>query len=175
MKHVFSSDYWTLLALCQKEKNCPLFKKRTTPKANCFKCILCGSSTHAKCASSDQSVSLADKYYCFECLGNTLPFSHLSDNDFHLALFEHSHNYSPNWSIDRLNSLKFNPFDGSDEPSPSKACFNDNFCNPDDRIFRGVQEMIDKCGYYVENNFTSLFNERDVEFLLIHFNIRSIR
>ena len=35
--------------------------------------------------------------------------------------------------------------------------------------------VIDKCVYYVEDDFTSLFNERDVEFSLIHFNILSIR
>ena len=35
--------------------------------------------------------------------------------------------------------------------------------------------VIDKCVYYVEDDFTFLFNERDVEFSLIHFNILSIR
>ena len=49
-----------------------------------------------------------------------------------------------------------------------------NFCDPDKNIFRGIDQMVKKCKYYVEDSFSSLA-DKQVQFSLIHLNIRSLR
>ena len=106
----------------------------------------------------------------------SLPFFHLDDDDFQLALLEFSTFGSINYNPDRLSSLKFNPL--LSDPDQFKSLGLGSDLDPDSNFY---SKVIDQCEYYTESlfsdkltesQFTSNNNEND--FSLLHLNIRSI-
>ena len=155
-----------------KSKNCLLCEKRLS-KPKYLNCFICKLSAQTKCLGVAENAEY--EYICKDCLGNELPFYHLKEKELSLALFELAHDSSAHWDIETLSSLKFNPFNSCDDYGTFNASFNNNFCDPDDKVFTGVEKMIDKCKYYVEDYFVSLTKSSHVEFSLLHLNIRSLR
>ena len=98
---------------------------------------------------------------------NELPFCHLNDDEFHLALLEMCHG-TINFDPDRLSSLQFNPLD---RRYNNIANFFDS--DPD----RNFYPESFNCDYYIEDEFNELLfdNVRNRNYLsLLHLNIRSL-
>ena len=101
-------------------------------------------------------------------------FNFLEENEFQAVLFQLCHGLSLHWSTARLSELPFQPFHDDKNLTPSKANFNDTFCDPDNNIFSGIDQIVNKGKYYVEDSFIGLA-DKPIQFSLIHLNIRSLR
>ena len=161
-----------------KANVCTVCSKRINLKSKTIiNCSVCSHRTHLKCLQSKQNTPLdvidLVSYICSFCIGDALPFAHLNEQDFLSSLFELQNGSSPYFNFERLNNLSFHPF-RDDNSSKSKANFIDNFCDPDERIFSNIDHMTDKCSYFTEEGFQTLTSS-NVEFSLIHLNIRSLR
>ena len=133
--------------------NCQTCHKRLS-KSKYINFCLCKLSCHSKCLRVADNTSADGNHICKDCLGNELPFYHLEEKKLLLALCELSHLPSFHWDTQTLSSLKFNPFDSSNDYASFNASCNDSFCDTDDKAFTGVEEMI-KCKYCVEDGFIS--------------------
>lgn len=98
------------------------------------------------------------------------PFHTSDDNEFYTAISELQNDYTSFCNLEKLDALCFHPF--RDEYK-SKANFVDNFCDPDERVFKDIEQMPHDCKYFIEESFQKI--TKNVEFSLIHFNIRSLR
>ena len=131
---------------------CFYCSKRTYANSAVLQCSHCCRFSHLKCikklAITNETNCFA-KFLCHKCIIDSLPFLHLNDDDFHSLLFELQ--YGPcSFPLERLNSLSFHPF-RDDNTLKSKASFLDNFCNPDERVFKGTDAMSNKCKYFTED------------------------
>ena len=106
----------------------------------------------------------------------SLPFFHLDDDDFQLALLEFSTFGSINYDPDRLASLKFNPL--LSDPDQFKSLGLGSDLDPDSNFY---SKVIDQCEYYTESLFSDKLtesqftsNNNENNFSLLHLNIRSI-
>ena len=97
-----------------------------------------------------------------------LPFSHLDDNEFALALYEF-HNGPVHYDHDRLVDLAFNPLISTIDQH--LTCSDD--LDPDLHF-----NTNSRCDYFNEdklNNILSKDGQSDSNFSLLHLNVRSLR
>ena len=99
-----------------------------------------------------------------------LPFIHLNEEDFRLAIFEQL-NGPIRYDPDRLASLRFNPLLSETYKKFSLSSHHD----PDANFFT---ELVD-CEYYTEENFNEMLHQKNILEVnnclsLLHLNIRSL-
>ena len=99
-----------------------------------------------------------------------LPFTHLNEEDFRLAIFEQL-NGPIRYDPDRLASLRFNPLLSETYKKFSLSSHHD----PDANFFT---ELVD-CEYYTEENFNEMLHQKNISEVnnclsLLHLNIRSL-
>ena len=99
-----------------------------------------------------------------------LPFSHLSEEDFRLAMFEQS-NGSIRYHPDRLAGLRFNPL-------LSETYKKFSLCSDHDPDANFFSELAD-CEYYIEEKFNEMLQQKNILganncLSLLHLNIRSL-
>ena len=82
----------------------------------------------------------------FTSLAHVLPFCHLSDEDFDLALYEQQ-NGAIRFDPDRLENLKFNPLI-SKTNNQSSLCSD---IDPDSNLYSSFS-----CNYYIKDRFNEL-------------------
>ena len=98
---------------------------------------------------------------------NELPFCHLNDDEFHLALLEMCHG-TINFDPDRLSSLQFNPLDRR-----YNNIANFFYSDPD----RNFYPESFNCDYYIQDEFIESLvdNVRNLKYCsFLHLNIRSL-
>ena len=101
----------------------------------------------------------------FISLAHVMPFCHLSDEDFDLALYEQQ-NGAIRFDPDRLENLKFNPLI-SETNNQSSLC-SDN--DPDSNFYSSFS-----CNYYIEDRFHELIDVNTEKHLsILHLNTRSL-
>ena len=94
-----------------------------------------------------------------------LPFVHLDDESFRLALFELRYG-NINFNVDRLESLHFNPFLRDD----TLALANNTDLDPDQQFFNPLNSK-----YYIPAQFNDNIAISSTScFSILHHNIRSI-
>lgn len=100
---------------------------------------------------------------------NDLPFNHLNDSEFYLALYE-LNNGPINFEEDRLTSIKFNPF----LPGSDKGLAISNDLDPDSNFYSKSLS----CNYYTEYKLNDLLTAPNMKNLcslsFLHLNIRSL-
>ena len=99
-------------------------------------------------------------------LQSILPFNHLDENSFNIALYEMSHG-TLNYNSDRIESLLYNPIE---QPGLFDPLSND--LNPDSNFLTRLPTS----RYMVEediNDQVSSFNEKSM-FSILHLNARSL-
>lgn len=84
----------------------------------------------------------------FISLAHVLPFCHLSEEDFDLALYEQL-NGAIRFDPDRLENLKFNPLISKTNNQFSLCSDND----PDSNFYSSFS-----CNYYIEDTFNELID-----------------
>ena len=97
-----------------------------------------------------------------------LPFSHLDDNEFALALYEF-HNGPVHYDHDRLVDLAFNPLIATIDQH--LTCSDD--LDPDLHF-----NTNSRCDYFNEDKFNNILSkdgQSDSNFLILHLNFRSLR
>ena len=99
-----------------------------------------------------------------------LPFIHLSEEDFCLAMFEQL-NGPKRYDPDRLASLRFNPL-------LSETYKKFSLCSDHDPDANFLSELVD-CEYYIEENFNEMLHQKNILEVsnclsLLHVNIRSL-
>ena len=97
-----------------------------------------------------------------------LPFSHLDDNEFALALYEF-HNGPVHYDHDRLVDLAFNPLISTIDQH--LTCFDD--LDPDLHF-----NTNSRCDYFNEDKFNNILSkdgQSDSNFSILHLNVRSLR
>lgn len=105
----------------------------------------------------------------FDSLLDELPFIHLDDEGFRLAMFEQL-NGPIHFDPDRLSNLKFNPL-------LSEKHKNFSLCkelDPDSNFF----SELGNCEYYIEDKFNDLLLQKKFDnncLSLLHINIRSLQ
>ena len=98
-------------------------------------------------------------------LAHVMPFCHLSDEDFDLALYEQQ-NGAIRFDPDRLETLKFNPLISETNNQFSLCSDND----PDSNFYSSFS-----CNYYIEDRFNELFDVKMEKHLsILHLNTRSL-
>jgi len=107
-------------------------------------------------------------YFTFNICTDSLPFCHLDDDEFSVAIYELA-NGTVNFNSDRLLSLKFNPLiPGKRNLALSSDLDPDSNFNFD--MFR--------CDYFTESQFNELFHKTRSSFSncfsLLHLNVRSL-
>ena len=152
------------------KKLCTNCHKKLNANSNTIQCTHCSLNAHLNCSNCDTP----GDFLCSMCLETIFPFNFLEENEFQSVLFELCHGPSLHWSTARLSELAFQPFHDDKNLTPSKANFIDTFCDPDKNIFTGIDQMVNKCKYYVEDSFIGLA-DKPIQFSLIHLNIRSLR
>lgn len=101
-------------------------------------------------SSNDQDKYIA-KCLLFDSLMEELPFIHLNEEDFRLAMFEQL-NGPIRYDPDRLASLRFNPLLSETYKKFSLSSHHD----PDANFFT---ELVD-CEYYTEENFNEMLHQK---------------
>ena len=119
-----------------------------------FRCRLCHSVTHSKCLSYTSRRSnpyfLRSDYvfYCKLCIGNTLPFQSVNDNDLHSIFGNTVHDL-----VNIFNSI-------DDQMIP---------CDID------VENNIENCRYVYKHELVNMsLGNTNGELSILHVNIRSI-
>ena len=108
-----------------------------------MKCSKCKQTAHTSCYSifSSEPFGVTD-WLCILCVGETLPFLHINDDEeFKKALYEFHNDIAIDFNF--LNSLIFNPFEHNTDRSL--------LCNldPDIHYFSQTQYAgVGKCDYY---------------------------
>lgn len=101
----------------------------------------------------------------FISLAHVLPFCHLSEEDFDLALYEQQ-NGAIRFDLDRLENLKFNPLISETNNQFSLCSDND----PDSNFYSSFS-----CNYYIEDTFNELIDvETEKHLSILHLNTRSL-
>ena len=118
------------------DNTCRICTKRILSHAKTITCTLCKQNYHCKCisiAESDIRELLSNnQWFCRQCMGNLLPFNHISDDSEFLQCLDHKDYFERNWesNYDRM----FNPFTPSegnddifhlDEIDPDNNFYND--------------------------------------------------
>ena len=91
-----------------------------------------------------------------------LPFSHLDNDEFNLAIFEFNQGRI-NFDIDRLESLHFNPL------SNDNLTLQSFDIDPDQQFYTNSSSH-----FYVSDQFNELSNKFSSSFSLLHLNARSL-
>ena len=99
-----------------------------------------------------------------------LPFSHLNEEDFRLAMFEQL-NGSVRYDPDRLAGLRFNPL-------LSETYKKFSLCSDQDPDANFFSELPD-CEYYIEDKFNDMLQQKNISganncLSILHLNIRSL-
>ena len=97
-----------------------------------------------------------------------LPFNHLEDSSFYLALYEFQ-NGLVHFDPDRFSSLHYNPIFCN-----SSVSLTQSDCLDPDIIFNTGKTP---CHYFIENQFNEMLlheNFSGADFSLLHLNIRSL-
>ena len=89
----------------------------------------------------------------FDSLIEELPFSHLSEEEFRLAMFEQL-NGSISYDPDRLAGLRFNPL-------LSETYKKFSLCSDHDPVANFFSELAD-CEYYIEENFNEMLQQKNI-------------
>ena len=100
---------------------------------------------------------------------NELPFFHLDNEGFRLAIFDQSIGRI-NFDYDRLSSLKFNPF------FPERE-YNFSLCNDSDPDANFLSDL-GMCEYYVEDQFNDILKQKKIvndRLPFVHVNILSLQ
>jgi len=104
----------------------------------------------------------------FNICTDSLPFCHLDDDEFSVAIYELA-NGTVNFNSDRLFSLKFNPL-----PPGNRNLALSSDLDPDSNF----KFYMFRCDYFTESQFNELFHETRSSFSncfsLLHLNIRSL-
>ena len=101
-------------------------------------------------------------------LSDVLPFNHLDDSSFSLALYE-LQNGPVHFDPDRFSSLRYNPIFSNSNASLTQSGSLDPDIN-----FNAVETP---CDYFIENQFNEMLrreNYSDADFSFLHLNIRSL-
>ena len=101
-------------------------------------------------------------------LSEVLPFTHLDDSSFYLALYE-LQNASVHFDPDRFSSLHYNPIFCNSNVSLTQS----DSLDPDINLNTGKTP----CDYFTENQFNEMLlneNYSGADFSLLHLNIRSL-
>ena len=101
-------------------------------------------------------------------LSDVLPFNHLDDSSFSLALYE-LQNGPVHFDPDRFSSLRYNPIFSNSNASLTQS----GSLDPD--INFNADET--PCDYFIENQFNEMLrreNYSDADFSLLHLNIHSL-
>ena len=101
-------------------------------------------------------------------LSEELPFTHLDDSSFYLALYE-LQNGSVHFDPDRFSSLHYNPIFCNSNVSLTQS----DSLDPDINLNTGKTP----CDYFTENQFNDMLlneNYSGADFSLLHLNIRSL-
>ena len=101
-------------------------------------------------------------------LSEELPFTHLDDSRFYLALYE-LQNGSVHFDPDRFSSLHYNPIFCNSNVSLTQS----DSLDPDINLNTGKTP----CDYFTENQFNEMLlneNYSGADFSLLHLNIRSL-
>ena len=101
-------------------------------------------------------------------LSDVLPFNHLDDSSFSLALYE-LQNGPVHFDPDRFSSLRYHPIFSNSNVSLTQSGSLDLDIN-----FNAVETP---CDYFIENQFNEMLrreNFSDADFSFLHLNIRSL-
>ena len=99
----------------------------------------------------------------------SLPFNHLDDYSFDLAIYE-LQNGPVHYDPDRLSSLSFDPLFTNHNPALTRS----------DTLDPDINFNLDNvaCAYFIEDSFNQMLrneNYSDGDFSLFHLNIRSLQ
>ena len=157
------------------DNTCRICTKRILSHARTVKCTLCKHNYHCKCISIEESdireLLSNNEWFCRQCMGNLLPFIHISNDVEFLQCLDHKDYFERNWesNYDRI----FNPF------TPSEG--NDDVflldeIDPDNNFYNDmVYHSSLLCKYYLMDEFNQKFKcENDDIFSLLHMNARSL-
>ena len=134
---------------------CLICQKRILSLAKIISCSHCKKNCHLKCISVNSfeisSLKSSNDWYCFNCLGETLPFLNIVDDSEFIDALSLKDHFESNW--DNLYDRLFNPFTLSDEMP------NDPLGDVDsDQNFYSDMALYSQhlCKYYSEKTFNDL-------------------
>ena len=138
-------------------------------RVKCITCTICNNGIHKKCFPGNHEPDSADidNWYCSSCLGHALPFNHFLDDDefvHEIMQFNQDHQIS----YLKLQSLNINPFNINDLTD------NNNDNNDLDPTNSNPNNHIDKCNYYLSDQFNDKCSSTNHGLSIIHINSRSL-
>ena len=114
-------------------------------------------------------------FICRKCIGNSLPFNQLIEQDFENAINDLTTNITQH-NRETLENLVFNPFEIQHAMGNKRNDMLGNL-NPDQNYFVNTKNGTMESNYYLTNDFSDIVNQKYIkenQFSILSLNIRSI-
>ena len=161
------------------DETCLLCDKRVLSHSLIMKCAHCLNSNHLCCLSITRSDSVFTNrestiWFCTLCIYDSLPFTHLQDDDLFISALAESWIKPPQFTLERLKDIVFNPFELNEDSNNSSLLNSD----PDGQYFQTLKGNIisqssDYFNEYMFNNLCKKYDIKDDTLSFLHLNIRS--
>ena len=160
-------------------QNCGICKKLILSHASFLCCSCCTLKFHVLCipnlCKNDNVCREKDSliWYCTLCIADSLPFTHIDDDDEFFNAIVELRVTKQSLSLDDLNELLFNPFEMFDDNRNSIGYD----CDPDLNFYNSMINTNLNCDYFLEDSFNDRCKQLCISnknFSIIHVNIRSM-